>query len=256
MGKIESKKEKIIKESINCNLKAQIQCPICNKILNGAITYDQLNNHLRQCNYLSKKNLIDNDNNNIKEKSYRKLELKNFNDMMDKRYINNVKIGYNSNNLNSEPTRTHKKSLNYSGKSEIETNNDFQLVIDYNNTKNHDLYEEKLKNEGKKVEMYDKYSQLRRFLLNKKNLMNFDMNIECKSNKDLFNALKTCNIYYNTKFILYKNLNSNSSKNGKLKKPKVLSLNLAINKFIEIMLKNNIFRIIDNTGERYDAPKR
>ena len=42
-------------------------------------------------------------------------------------------------------------------------------------------------------------------------------------------------------------MNSNSTKTGKIKKPKVLSLNLAINKFIDIMIKNDIFRIIDNT---------
>ena len=248
MGKIESKKEKIIKESINCDIKAQIQCPICNKILNGAITYDQLNNHLRQCNYLSKKNLIKNNNDDINIISHRNLNHKNYEDMIDKRYINKNKINMKNNNISSsEPSRKCKKSLNSSGKSNVDSINDVQLVIDYNNTKNHDLYEEKLKNEGKKSEIYDKYSQLRRFLLNKKNLMNFDMNIECKSNKELFNAIKNCNIYYNTKFILHKNINSNSTKAGKIKKPKVLSLNLAINKFIDIMIKNDIFRIIDNT---------
>ena len=249
MGKIESKEEKIIKENINCNIRAQIQCPICNKILNGAITYGQLNNHLRQCNFLSKKNLIQNDNNIGDNKTHRSFGIKNYEDMLDKKYINDGKSKPKSISLsgliNSEPSRKQKKSMNSTDKSNVDTFNDFQLVIDYNNTKNHDLYEEKLKNEGKKTEIYDKYSQLRKYLLSKKNLMNFDMNIECGSNKELFNALKNCNIYYNTKFILLKN-DSNSPKSGKNKKPKVLNLNSAINKFIDKMLKNNIFFVIDN----------
>ena len=249
MGKIESKEEKIIKENINCNIRAQIQCPICNKILNGAITYGQLNNHLRQCNFLTKKNLIQNDNNIGDNKTHRSFGIKNYEDMLDKKYINDGKSKPKSISLsgliNSEPSRKQKKSMNSTDKSNVDTFNDFQLVIDYNNTKNHDLYEEKLKNEGKKTEIYDKYSQLRKYLLSKKNLMNFDMNIECGSNKELFNALKNCNIYYNTKFILLKN-DLNSPKSGKNKKPKVLNLNSAINKFIDKMLKNNIFFVIDN----------
>ena len=249
MGKIESKEEKIIKENINCNIRAQIQCPICNKILNGAITYGQLNKHLRQCNFLTKKNLIQNDNNIGDNKTHRSFGIKNYEDMLDKKYINDGKSKPKSISLsgliNSEPSRKQKKSMNSTDKSNVDTFNDFQLVIDYNNTKNHDLYEEKLKNEGKKTEIYDKYSQLRKYLLSKKNLMNFDMNIECGSNKELFNALKNCNIYYNTKFILLKN-DSNSPKSGKNKKPKVLNLNSAINKFIDKMLKNNIFFVIDN----------
>ena len=249
MGKIESKEEKIIKENINCNIRAQIQCPICNKILNGAITYGQLNNHLRQCNFLAKKNLIQNDNNIGDNKTHRSFGIKNYEDMLDKKYINDGKSKPKSISLsgliNSEPSRKQKKSMNSTDKSNVDTFNDFQLVIDYNNTKNHDLYEEKLKNEGKKTEIYDKYSQLRKYLLSKKNLMNFDMNIECGSYKELFNALKNCNIYYNTKFILLKN-DSNSPKSGKNKKPKVLNLNSAINKFIDKMLKNNIFFVIDN----------
>ena len=249
MGKIESKEEKIIKENINCNIRAQIQCPICNKILNGAITYGQLNNHLRQCNFLTKKNLIQNDNNIGDNKTHRSFGIKNYEDMLDKKYINDGKSKPKSISLsgliNSEPSRKQKKSMNSTDKSNVDTFNDFQLVIDYNNTKNHDLYEEKLKNEGKKTEIYDKYSQLRKYLMSKKNLMNFDMNIECGSNKELFNALKNCNIYYNTKFILLKN-DSNSPKSGKNKKPKVLNLNSAINKFIDKMLKNNIFFVIDN----------
>ena len=238
MGKVESKERKNLKASLNCNVKDQIQCPICNKILNGRITYNQLNIHLKICD----NNIHSKLNKNIKESSHKNLGAKNYEDMLDQKYINEIKVDLKMNNLNnSEPRRKHKKSsINSSG--DMGTINDFQLVIDYNNTKNHDLYEEKLKNEGKKVELYDKYSELRKFLIDKKNLMNFDIDIECKNYKELFNALKNCNIYYNTKFIL-----SKIPKDGKIKERKILTLNLAVNKYIDIMIKNNIFYIKDNT---------
>ena len=238
MGKVESKERKNLKASLNCNVKDQIQCPICNKILNGRITYNQLNIHLKICD----NNIHSKLNKNIKESSHKNLGAKNYEDMLDQKYINEIKVDLKMNNLNnSEPRRKHKKSsINSSG--DMGTINDFQLVIDYNNTKNHDLYEEKLKNEGKKVELYDKYSELRKFLIDKKNLMNFDIDIECKNYKELFNALKNCNIYYNTKFIL-----SKIPKDGKIKERKILTLNLAVNKYIDIMIKNNIFYIKYNT---------
>ena len=238
MGKVESKERKNLKASLNCNVKDQIQCPICNKILNGKITYNQLNIHLKICD----NNIHSKLNKNIKESSHKNLGAKNYEVMLDQKYINEIKVDLKMNNLNnSEPRRKHKKSsINSSG--DMGTINDFQLVIDYNNTKNHDLYEEKLKNEGKKVELYDKYSELRKFLIDKKNLMNFDIDIECKNYKELFNALKNCNIYYNTKFIL-----SKIPKDGKIKERKILTLNLAVNKYIDIMIKNNIFYIKDNT---------
>ena len=238
MGKVESKERKNLKASLNCNVKDQIQCPICNKLLNGRITYNQLNIHLKICD----NNIHSKLNKNIKESSHKNLGAKNYEDMLDQKYINEIKVDLKMNNLNnSEPRRKHKKSsINSSG--DMGTINDFQLVIDYNNTKNHDLYEEKLKNEGKKVELYDKYSELRKFLIDKKNLMNFDIDIECKNYKELFNALKNCNIYYNTKFIL-----SKIPKDGKIKERKILTLNLAVNKYIDIMIKNNIFYIKDNT---------
>ena len=243
MGVNESKEEKNLRACLNRNVKAQIKCPICNKILDGKITYYQLNMHLRQCGNIPKARL---ESQNHTEriggrKSNKDLEL-NYEDMLDKRYLSeNKKNSKNNSLINDEINNIPKKmSMNSSG--EQGTINDFQLVIDYNNTKNHDLYEEKLKNEGKKVELYDKYSELRKFLIDKKNLMNFDIDIECKNYKELFNALKNCNIYYNTKFIL-----SKIPKDGKIKERKILTLNLAVNKYIDIMIKNNIFYIKDNT---------
>jgi len=239
MGSNESKEEKNIRALLNCNVKAQIKCPICNQILGRKITYNQLNMHLRQCGNIinSKLNKENQTERVMRNKIHKNLNI-DYEDMVDKKYLN-----ANKNNLINSQIR--KKSRSFSD--DQGTINDFQLVIDYNNTKNHDLYEEKLKNEGKKAALYDKYSQLRKFLINKKNLMNFDVNIECNSNKELFNAIKNCNIYNNTKFILSKNSHPDSNQTGKIKKPKILSLNLAINKYIDIMIKNNVFYVIDNT---------
>jgi hypothetical protein len=242
MGSNESKEEKNIRALLNCNVKAQIKCPICNQILGRKITYNQLNMHLRQCGNIinSKLNKENQTERVMRNKIHKNLNI-DYEDMVDKKYLN-----ANKNNLiNSQIRIKSKKSRSFSD--DQGTINDFQLVIDYNNTKNHDLYEEKLKNEGKKAALYDKYSQLRKFLINKKNLMNFDVNIECNSNKELFNAIKNCNIYNNTKFILSKNSHPDSNQTGKIKKPKILSLNLAINKYIDIMIKNNVFYVIDNT---------
>ena len=246
MGKIESKESKNLKASLNCNVKDQIQCPICNKVLKEKITYSQLNLHLRQCDNMQhskfkSENFSDRE---LGGKSHKNLGLNNYKNMLDKKYLNDPRKNSIDSSLNSsEPRRQpHKKSINSSG--DLGTINDFQLVIDYNNTKNHDLYEEKIKNEGNKAELYDKYSQMRKFLINKKNLMNYDVNIECKNNKELFNAIKNCNIYYNTKFILLKTI---SKKTGNIKKPKVYNLNLVINKYIDLMIKNNIFYVKENT---------
>ena len=239
MGSNESKEEKNIRALLNCNVKAQIKCPICNQILGRKLTYNQLNMHLRQCGNIinSKLNKENQTERVMRNKIHKNLNI-DYEDMVDKKYLN-----ANKNNLINSQIR--KKSRSFSD--DQGTINDFQLVIDYNNTKNHDLYEEKLKNEGKKAALYDKYSQLRKFLINKKNLMNFDVNIECNSNKELFNAIKNCNIYNNTKFILSKGSHPDSNQTGKIKKPKILSLNLAINKYIDIMIKNNVFYVIDNT---------
>ena len=242
MGSNESKEEKNIRALLNCNVKSQIKCPICNQILGRKITYNQLNMHLRQCGNIinSKLNKENQTERVMRNKIHKNLNI-DYEDMVDKKYLN-----ANKNNLiNSQIRIKSKKSRSFSD--DQGTINDFQLVIDYNNTKNHDLYEEKLKNEGKKAALYDKYSQLRKFLINKKNLMNFDVNIECNSNKELFNAIKNCNIYNNTKFILSKSSHPDSNQTGKIKKPKILSLNLAINKYIDIMIKNNVFYVIDNT---------
>ena len=237
----ESQEEKNLRASLNCNVKAKIKCPICNKILNEKITYNQLNIHLRQCDKISNPKINGNNQTERLKRNiiHNNVRINNLEDMLDERYVNEDKKNSINNITDSESKRqTHKMSMNSSGdQGDI---NDFQLVIDYNNTKNHDLYEEKLKNEGNKAELYDKYSQLRRFLINKKNLMNFDVNIHCKNHKELFSALKNCNVYYNTKFIILKT-------KGKIKKQKVLTLNLAINKYIDIMVKNKIFYIIDNT---------
>ena len=254
MGKIESKNDIKLKNTINCQINSQIICPICNKLLEGNMTYNQLNNHLKECDF----NLRDiqsarYDNARIRQNlSEKNISRKKLKDMIDQNYLNNNNNIANINNktdntINSEPQRGNqiKDNMNSSDISNVNTINDFQLVIDYNNTKNPDLYEEKLKNEGKKQQIIDKYTQLRRFLLNKKNLMNYDLKIECKTYKEIFISLKNSNIYYNLKFILFNEANSNAA--TKKKKPKILSLNVILNKYFEFMIKNKYYSLINNT---------
>ena len=249
MGKIESKLDIKIKKGTNCKIKTDIICPICNMLLKGTTTYNQLNDHLKECELQLKQAQSERLMQNAKVrqiKSNKNITNKKFQEMLDGNYLNNVRIQSKKDDLiNSEPYRgTHKKSINSSDISNGNTINDFQLVIDYNNTKNPDLYEEKLKNDGKKEQIMDKYLQLRRFLIGKKNLMNYDLNIECKNYKEIFYAIKNCNIYYNTKFILLRNLNTPEVSS---KKPKILNLNDVLNKYFELMAKNKIFNIIKDT---------
>ena len=271
MGKIESKQEIKEKIGINCEIKEDIKCPICNQLLKSTTTYNELNDHLKQCEYNlrdlhSEYNIreiqseydlrnfpgefdlrnIQSDRNDYRQNNKKNNKNLKFQDMLDKNYTNFERMkGQKEELINSEPFReNNKKSINTSNGSNSNTINDFQLVIDYNNTKNHDLYEEKLKNDGKKEQIYDKYWQLRRFLINKKNLMNFDLKVECKNYKEMFYAIKKCNIYYNTKFILSKESNSNSPNS---QKPKILNLDYALNKYLDYMLKKHIFIIINNT---------
>ena len=249
MGKIESKLDIKIKKGTNCKIKTDIICPICNMLLKGTTTYNQLNDHLKECELQLKQAQSERLMQNAKVrqiKSNKNITNKKFQEMLDGNYLNNVRIQSKKDDLiNSEPYRgTHKKSINSSDISNGNTINDFQLVIDYNNTKNPDLYEEKLKNDGKKEQIMDKYLQLRRFLIGKKNLMNYDLNIECKNYKEIFYSIKNCNIYYNTKFILLRNLNTPEVSS---KKPKILNLNDVLNKYFELMAKNKIFNIIKDT---------
>ena len=242
MGKAESKSEIKYTKGINSKIRSNILCPLCNKVLKESTTFNELNSHLKNCEFYSKginsqrleiPRIIKN-----KVKSDKNLPISKLDDMLDKNYLEDKKIQNNNSELiNSQPHRsTNMKKINTSEKSNGNTLNDFQLVIDYNNTKNHDLYEEKLKNDGKKEQIIDKFTQLRIFIIGKKNLMNFDLNVECKNYKEIFCSIKKCNVYYNIKFII----------STSLKKPKILSLNIVLNKYIDFMVKNKIFTIFND----------
>ena len=83
--------------------------------------------------------------------------------------------------------------------------------------------------------------------MNKKNLMNYDLNIECHNYKEIFYAIKNSNIYYNIKFILLKNNNTNSPEYKLSNKSKKLNLNTVLNKYFDIMIKNKNFFVIKDT---------
>ena len=242
MGKVESKQKIKIKAIINCQIKSEIICPICHKLLEGNMTYNLLNNHLK---------VFDSNLRDIQSVRYendkirQKLSEKN----LSRNYLNNNMININNKtaiiiNCKLQTVNKMKENIYSSEIPNVNTVNDFQLIIDYNNTKNQDLYEEKLKIDGKNQKIFDKFTQLKQFLLNKKNLMNYDLNIECKNYKEIFISLKKINIYYNLRFILFSGKNSNIMKK---KKPKILSLNAILNKYFEYMIKNKYFHLINNT---------
>jgi len=242
MGKVESKQKIKIKAIINCQIKSEIICPICHKLLEGNMTYNLLNNHLK---------VFDSNLRDIQSVRYendkirQKLSEKN----LSRNYLNNNMININNKtaiiiNCKLQSVNKMKENIYSSEIPNVNAVNDFQLVIDYNNTKNQDLYEEKLKIDGKNQKIFDKFTQLKQFLLNKKNLMNYDLNIECKNYKEIFISLKKINIYYNLRFILFSGKNSNIMKK---KKPKILSLNAILNKYFEYMIKNKYFHLINNT---------
>ena len=242
MGKVESKQKIKIKAIINCQIKSEIICPICHKLLEGNMTYNLLNNHLK---------VFDSNLRDIQSVRYendkirQKLSEKN----LSRNYLNNNMININNKtaiiiNCKLQTVNKMKENIYSSEIPNVNAVNDFQLVIDYNNTKNQDLYEEKLKIDGKNQKIFDKFTQLKQFLLNKKNLMNYDLNIECKNYKEIFISLKKINIYYNLRFILFSGKNSNIMKK---KKPKILSLNAILNKYFEYMIKNKYFHLINNT---------
>ena len=117
MSKIESKPE--IKEKIgtNCEIKADIKCPICNQLLKSTTTYNELNDHLKQCEYNlrdvqceynlkdvhSEYNLrdiqseydlrnIQSDRINIRQNNKKDNKNLKFQDMLDSNYINNARM--------------------------------------------------------------------------------------------------------------------------------------------------------------------
>jgi hypothetical protein len=233
MGKIETKPLIKDKKAINCKIKTDIMCPLCNQIIKRNATYNQLNAHLKECEFHYRR--INNDRIYVRQKSNgtnKNLAAPKLHNVLDE----NTKKEENK----SDPLRTkHKKSINAS---DMNTVNDFQLVIDYNNTKNLDLYEEQLKNDGQKEQIYDKYAQLQLFLLNKKNLMNFDLDAECTNYREAFYVIKNCNIYYNTRFVLQKKTNAQSHE-----KPRILNMNYVLNKYLDFMIKNHIFYNINDT---------
>ena len=207
MGKIES-----AKTSIFSPIKHEIHCPLCEKKFSQKTLFIELNFHLYYCGK-EKEAINENKTNRCKNNIIKK----------DSQEITN----YES---KSEPKRTIN---NTKDKSEIFKNtfNDLQLVIDYNEEE--DIYEEQLKNGRKIIDLKQKYIQLRHFLTEKKEQMNFLMTVEVKSFSQMFKALKEINIYYNIKFIYEK-------KNSGIKN---YNLGFAVNKYVKEMIKLNIFEV-------------
>jgi len=206
MGKMES-----TKTSIFSQIKQEIQCPLCGTIISQKASFIELNFHLYYC---GKEKVICNKTNI---------------------YLNNIRKGSHDiipYKLKSETKRT--KEIN--NNSELITNSlndDFQLVIDYNDNAEEDIYEEHLKKKRKFFNSKEKYLELRNFISKKKSQMNYQMTIECNSFSQMFKAFKEINIYYNVHFIYEK---KNSEK-------RQYSLNYVVNKYIKTMIKFKRFEV-------------
>ena len=197
------------KTSIFSQIKHEIQCPLCGKIFSESTSFIELNFHLYFC---GNEKLVRNKtnmclNNIIQKESQEIIHQK----------------------CKSETKR--KKNINKDESNIIKnTNNDLQLVIDYNEEEE-DIYEEQLKKGINNNDANEKFVELRNFITSKKEQMNFLLTIECNSLSQMFKALKEINIYYNIKFIYEK-------KNNEIKH---YSLNYVINKYIKTMIKINRF---------------
>ena len=204
MGTIDS-----TKISIFSQIKNDIQCPLCGKKFNHKISFIELNFHLYYC---GKEKII---------KSKSNMHLKNF---IQKEHFTHYKCKSGS---------ITTKEINEEENSDIikNTNNDLQLVIDYNNED--DIYEEHLK-KTKFNDIKEKYNEFRNFLSEKKEQMNYPLIIEINSFSQMFKALKEINIYYDTKFICEKKANEK----------KTYTLDYAINKYIKTMIKIKRFEVI------------
>ena len=204
MGTIES-----TKTSIFTQINNDIQCPLCGKKFKQKISFIELNFHLYYCE---------------KEKILKSKSNMHLNNFMRKKHLTHYKC-------KSGLITTKENNDNEDSDKIKNTNNDLQLVIDYNNED--DIYEEHLKRQKLK-DVKVLYNELNNFLSEKKQQMNYPLNIEINSFSQMFKALKDINIYYDIKFIYEKKNN----------KKKIYSLDYAINKYVKTMIKMNKFEVI------------
>lgn len=257
--------EKKIKVLFN-KIKTEIKCPICGKILPSKMTYIELNNHLSECQYLQNnktndhnndtndennnndtdENENDNDtdeNNNETDENNNDTNENNNNDTISSPPENSYKVEKMSTDQNSDNQnkiindQKRKNSVTYSD-NYTTLNDDFQLVIDYADTQN---YGEMYKTRSKTTDFIERYSNLKRFILYKKEQMDFNENIVVKNVKDFYFKLKVINIYFNNIFILRKEKNKSC-------RDLFFSLNDIVNQFIETNIKLNSFNIVDENN--------
>lgn len=211
MGKIESKNTTIFNP-----IKNEIQCPLCEKIFPKNTLFIELNFHLYYCG---------------KEKKKEKEETSQYKTNRCK----NICIKKDSHEITHYESKSEEKRAKNNTKDESfiykDSINDLQLVIDYNEEE--DIYEEQLKNKRKISDPRQKYIELRDFLTEKREQMNFLMTVEVNSLSQMFKVLKKINIYYNIKIIYIK-------KNNEIKN---YNLYYVVNKFIKKMIKLNIFEV-------------
>ena len=224
MGASASKNHKKIAKLLLSTINREVRCPFCGSLFAEILTFNELNSHLSECGKTSKNSLQ---------------STKSDDDNIQKKYTSDI----NLKKVNSDPIIENGK-LELGSTEEVRNtntlNDDFQLVIDYNNDdgkNNNDIYEEKLKQKGDKEEIIEKYLKLRNFILNKKSLMNYKIEINAQNYNELFQQIKNINLYCNAEFII--------KYNSGTKKVKLESI---INKYLESKIKSNHFEIINKTN--------
>lgn len=219
MGVTGTKKstDKILSKKIN----DEIRCPICNKLFFPYSTYKDLNIHLLRCGK--------------KQRSF----AYSVDFELDKSTTSETAKKENKKRGSLPQRRNTTEETEPNLEENLGTIGDFQLVIDYNNTKSqNDIYEEKIKNIGKNQELFDKYYKLKDYLEMKKDQMNFNLVVNDISYLEIFKRLKDINIYYNLTFNIKR---KNYTKEN-------LTLEQIINKYFETMIKINKFQLINSNG--------
>ena len=121
---------------------------------------------------------------------------------------------------------TNRNKLNYKTSG---TNNDFQLVIDYNPIIN----KREFKTESSPLDLETKYEDFYRYIEFKKSQMKQEANLNVKNKEDIINYINDINIYNDVNFILTEDNNNK------------INLMNYIPYYFDHMINNNLFTIIN-----------
>ena len=214
MGKIESKQLHFHKQKLTTKsqIKKEFICPICKRKFTGHMTYSQLNQHLFRCGNITSKYDLETPANSQRD---------NFK-------VNHIGSTKNSDQqIYSETFRipnhiilNNKKYLNQNNrnhnKNRLKLNEDYSInnIIDTG---------------GGNLSFSDRYDNLIKYMTYKKLYMNQFLKITGANLDELFDKIKTCNLYLNLSFIIKNDAINNYSLNDILNQ--YFEKNIELNKF-------------------------